>query len=249
VLVVEDRFLLGSEIVRMLGELGCSAAGPAPTVAAGLRLLKAARGDLDLAVLDVDLRRESVFPLARALRARRIPIAFVTGYAAEALPREWLSSARVEKPFGARELAAALRAARSRRRRPRPARPSGIPALDPAAEALKEGRNLMMVVRAWLREHDQNSGALDVRGRGRRRRLRNMQRNQQSGPQADPPKVADRLSRVLSDDELVDQASQESFPASDAPSWTSGTDRNVETRVPRRDGQRPPPTSMNDPVV
>src|SRR3954452_17831041 len=63
-----------------------------------------------------------------------------------------------------------------------------------------------------------------------------MERNQPPGTQADPPKVADRLGRVLSDDELVDEASEESFPASDAPSWTSGTDRTVETQVPQGDG-------------
>jgi hypothetical protein len=61
-----------------------------------------------------------------------------------------------------------------------------------------------------------------------------MLRNEQPGTQADPPTVADRLGRVLSDDELVDEASEESFPASDPPAWTRGLDRVIETNPSRR---------------
>ena len=46
----------------------------------------------------------------------------------------------------------------------------------------------------------------------------------QLGSQADPPKVRDRVQRRLTDDELIDEASEESFPASDPPAWTRGHD-------------------------
>src|SRR3982750_4389701 len=71
-----------------------------------------------------------------------------------------------------------------------------------------------------------------VRDQGNTDRMRRVQRPEQPGTQADPPTVADRVGRVLSDDELVDEAGEESFPASDPPAWTRGSDRNIETSRP-----------------
>jgi CheY-like chemotaxis protein len=79
VFVAEDEYLIAAELVGMLRELGCSAAGPVPDVAAGLRLLEREHGQLDCAVLDVDLRGETALPLASALQKQGVPLVFATG--------------------------------------------------------------------------------------------------------------------------------------------------------------------------
>ncbi|MDT1064763.1 response regulator [Paracoccus sp. CPCC 101403] len=96
VLIVEDEFLLADEMRSALQESGAVVVGPAGNVQAALNLI--ARSELDVAVLDVNLRGETVVPVARELLARAIPFAFVTGYDIAAIDGSLAQAAQFEKP-------------------------------------------------------------------------------------------------------------------------------------------------------
>jgi DNA-binding response OmpR family regulator len=79
VLVVEDEYFLADDIVRALGEMGARIVGPYGDIDEASRVVE---GDvtIDAAVMDINLRDEMVFPLARVLRSRKVPLVFTTGY-------------------------------------------------------------------------------------------------------------------------------------------------------------------------
>ena len=61
-----------------------------------------------MAVLDINLGGERVYPVAEILSCRNVPFIFVTGYAADALPREYAEQPRIAKPFRAKQLISTL---------------------------------------------------------------------------------------------------------------------------------------------
>jgi CheY-like chemotaxis protein len=109
VLVVEDEFLVAMVIEEVLAEFGCVVAGIATTVAQALGEIQAA-DDLDVAILDVNLGGEKVFPVADALRARNVPFVFSTGYGPADLARRYPESRLLGKPYMPDALAEALAA-------------------------------------------------------------------------------------------------------------------------------------------
>jgi len=98
ILVVEDEYLLADDLSRMLADAGAEVLGPVPSVREALVLIDAAP-PIDGAVLDVNLRGEMVFPVAHSLQDRGIPFAFATGYDAWALPEQFSTSPRMDKPL------------------------------------------------------------------------------------------------------------------------------------------------------
>lgn len=108
VLVVEDRHAIANWVVRMLRVLGCRPVGPAPSVEAGLTWLEREQGHFGAALLDIDLKGQTVYPLARALVEVQVPIVFATGFGLPAIAEEWRDFPRLEKPFQANELERAL---------------------------------------------------------------------------------------------------------------------------------------------
>lgn len=106
VLIVEDEALVAMLLETILEDMGCTPAGPAATVEEGLRL--AAGGEVDAALLDVNVAGRQVFPVAEALRERGVPFVFSTGYGEGGLPDEWRGQPTLQKPFTEHAVRAAL---------------------------------------------------------------------------------------------------------------------------------------------
>jgi CheY-like chemotaxis protein len=94
ILIVEDEFLIAEDLAAYFAQLGCEILGPAGSVSEGFRHLEAA----EVAVLDVALRNETVFPLAEALLARSVPFVFFTAYASLGVPPHLAGVGRFVKP-------------------------------------------------------------------------------------------------------------------------------------------------------
>lgn len=77
ILVVDDEPLISMLVEGWLKELGCEVVGPVRSLKDGLAL--AGHGNLDGAILDVNLAGESSLSLANALKLKGVPVAFATG--------------------------------------------------------------------------------------------------------------------------------------------------------------------------
>jgi CheY-like chemotaxis protein len=106
VLVVEDEMMVSMLIEDMLTDMGCQVVGPASRLDEAIELAKA--GDLDCAVLDVNLGGQPIFPLADILRERGCPFAFATGYGDAGLRPADKGTPVLQKPFREGDLARVL---------------------------------------------------------------------------------------------------------------------------------------------
>lgn len=97
VFVVEDEVLLALSLEDDLHDAGFSMLGPYTTLA---NALQASRYEsFDLALLDVNLHGQAVFPLADELIARNVPVVLLTGYGAADLPERYRALPRLQKPY------------------------------------------------------------------------------------------------------------------------------------------------------
>ncbi len=112
VLIVEDEALVAMLLEDMLIDAGYAVAGTASAISQALEFVASAAADFDVAILDVNLRGQPIFPVAEALAEAGKPFVFATGYGAGSLPEAWRDRPTLQKPFGAgdveRVLAAAL---------------------------------------------------------------------------------------------------------------------------------------------
>lgn len=116
VLIVEDRYLVADDLSRMLMRNGAEIVAVVGDVGRAGEL--AAAGEVDLAVLDVDLRGQDVFDVAAILEGRAIPFLFVTGFPRAHLPERYRACPIVAKPFSEAEVLAGIAGLRRATDRP-----------------------------------------------------------------------------------------------------------------------------------
>jgi CheY-like chemotaxis protein len=97
VLIVEDEMLIAMMLQDMVADAGLEVEGVANSLTAGIELAR--RADFDLAILDINLNGEEVYPVAEILRKRGIPFIFSTGYGAGGVRSGFDGAPQVMKPF------------------------------------------------------------------------------------------------------------------------------------------------------
>lgn len=106
ILVVEDESVVAFLIEDMLRELGAVDISHAPSVAKAMLLLQKVMPHI--ALLDINLGYELVYPVAGFLRARSIPFVFASGYGKSGIESEWAEHRVLQKPFDTQMLSEAL---------------------------------------------------------------------------------------------------------------------------------------------
>lgn len=126
VLVVEDESLLSMMIEDILCDLGWEVSANVASIAAALQALHA--GEFDLALLDVNVAGEEVFPVADALLDRNVPFVFTTGYGERGIRADLRRHPVLEKPFTFDQLVRTMLAAARRTNHAEPTIGRDIPA-------------------------------------------------------------------------------------------------------------------------
>jgi DNA-binding response OmpR family regulator len=109
ILVVEDEPLIAMMLEDFLESLGHSVTATCESVADALA--QADKGGFDLAILDVNLKGESVWPVASRLREKNVPFVIATGGHVDPPPAEFANVPVIEKPYTVDRVTPALEAA------------------------------------------------------------------------------------------------------------------------------------------
>ena len=114
VLVVVDDAVMALDLQRLLHEAGYRVVGPATTVTEIQRMIQ--RGDIDCAIVDLDVDQRAPLPIADLLAFADVPFVYLTTGALGPAPSRHRQPPIVEKPFSREVLLAAVEKAMARPR-------------------------------------------------------------------------------------------------------------------------------------
>lgn len=109
ILIVEDEPLIAMMLEDFLQSLGHEVSATCDNVRDALKAVQ--DGDFDLAILDVNLKGESVWPVAAELRERDIPFILASGGHVDPPPAEFKNVPMIDKPYTIDRVTPALEAA------------------------------------------------------------------------------------------------------------------------------------------
>lgn len=104
VLVIEDEYFLADDIVRALTALGARIVGPYGDLDEATDVVDRDVA-IDAAIVDINLKDEMAFPLARVLRSRKVPLVFTSGYDKISIDSEFQDVRLWSKPLDIKALA------------------------------------------------------------------------------------------------------------------------------------------------
>ncbi|HVM22950.1 MAG TPA: response regulator [Sphingomicrobium sp.] len=109
ILIVEDEPLIAMMLEDFLDALGHKVSGTCDSVDCALREVD--KGGFDLAILDVNLKGENVWPVATRLREMNVPFVIATGGHVDPPPPEFNNAPVIEKPYTVDRVTPAIEAA------------------------------------------------------------------------------------------------------------------------------------------
>lgn len=110
VLVVEDEAAISLLLEDMLLDFGCEVIGPAARLSTALEAVE--REAVDLAILDVNVAGEPIYPVAETLVRKGVPFVFSTGYGSAGIKDAYRDRPVLQKPFAQHDLQQKLLLAR-----------------------------------------------------------------------------------------------------------------------------------------
>jgi DNA-binding response OmpR family regulator len=97
ILIVEDEPLIAMMLEDFLESLGHAISATCDTVKCALDEVD--KGGFELAILDVNLKGENVWPVATRLREKNVPFVIATGGHVDPPPPEFNDAPVIEKPY------------------------------------------------------------------------------------------------------------------------------------------------------
>ena len=109
ILIVEDEPLIAMMLEDFLDSLGHTVKGICESVGEAREAVEA--GGFDLAILDVNLKGENIWPVATRLREKKVPFVIATGGHVDPPPPEFNDAPVIEKPYTVDRVTPAIDAA------------------------------------------------------------------------------------------------------------------------------------------